>query len=216
MIASTEPQRCDAAKEHLHPRSDGDHLPHDTVHRDDPPPYLPVDALFQMQLQIHTQGDLDQHHSHQTARETSMDVLLELSSPCLWPKTYPSTASAAAVLCSGTCHRDRTMPRTMPVGKSIPQARIWINMWIHRIVSIGSGLTAEPSGILLLWCSCAREGWAKWETRRGRRRRGSPSGILVELEVLRSPQRIGRRGLNKMQFSLRYWPLCARSGRRAS
>lgn len=56
---------------------------------------------------------------------------------------------------------DGRTPSTMPVGKMIPQARIWIMIWTHSIVSRGSALTASPSGISDSSCSCAKATAAK-------------------------------------------------------
>jgi len=92
---------------------------------------------------------------------------------CAWPRKYPRIARVEARTWSGTCHLDliiyslllafttfRRMdiwgcrtPRTMPVGNKIPQANVWIRIWIHSMESIGLFEIPSPSGIASLWCS---------------------------------------------------------------
>lgn len=42
----------------------------------------------------------------------------------------------------------RQTPRTMPVGKTMPKEKIWMSIWIHRILSC-EDFSVRPFGIVL-------------------------------------------------------------------
>lgn len=99
---------------------------------------------------------------------------------CMWPMKYATVAIAVARICKGTCQRECVMPRTMPSGYRRPKARIMRRMCSHRIVSIGSGDMASPSG-MRSWPPWADAGVRRHVVRRRvvRVRRGREGAMMA-------------------------------------
>jgi hypothetical protein len=64
MVALTEAQGSDSAKEHLHPCSQRDDLAEYTVCRDNPLPNLAVEAALKMEPEVDAHGSLGEYHHH--------------------------------------------------------------------------------------------------------------------------------------------------------
>ena len=79
MVSSAEAKRCDASEKELDPSHDWQCLTDNTVCLDHNPPDLSVDALVEVELQVHAHGNLSDQHEHYIRGELGMNVLGELS-----------------------------------------------------------------------------------------------------------------------------------------
>lgn len=128
VITPAEPLRGDAAKEHLYPADHRHRLPEKAVRQNKISPHPPVDASLQMQLQIHAQPDLHDHHKHQRVGKHCVNVLGELSPLVRMAEEIREDGNDGA----DNLHRDMptrssylnqnqpTLPRTMRRSRVIP------------------------------------------------------------------------------------------------
>lgn len=79
MVALTEAQGSDSAKEHLHPCSQRDDLAEYTVCRNNPLPNLAVEAALKMEPEVDAHGGLGEDHHHQPGGVLRVYVLAELA-----------------------------------------------------------------------------------------------------------------------------------------
>jgi hypothetical protein len=78
VVGPAESKRCDAAKDKLHPGNNRHCLANKSVCPDYDPPYLCVDALLEVELQIDAHGDLRNQHEHDVGHELSVEVVGKL------------------------------------------------------------------------------------------------------------------------------------------
>jgi hypothetical protein len=78
VVSSAEAERGDASEEELHPCHHRQCLAHYAVCLHYDLPYLSVDALLKVQLQVDAHGDLGDQHEHDVWDELGVDVLGEL------------------------------------------------------------------------------------------------------------------------------------------
>ncbi len=64
MIAATESEGGDTAKQHLHPASKGHDLANHAVTSDDVASYARVYALCEVEFEVYAQYDLKKEHEH--------------------------------------------------------------------------------------------------------------------------------------------------------
>lgn len=79
MVALTEAQGSDSAKEHLHPCSQRDDLAEYTVCRNNPLPNLAVEAALKMEPEVDAHGGLGENHHHQPGGVLRVYVLAKLA-----------------------------------------------------------------------------------------------------------------------------------------
>lgn len=80
MIGSAEAQRSDASKDELHPCGDRHSLANEAMCFDHHFAHLPMYALFKVEFQIDSHGDLGDQHEHDVRNELGVNVLGKLSS----------------------------------------------------------------------------------------------------------------------------------------
>ena len=79
MVGPAEAKRSNASKNELDPSDDWQCLSNYSMCLDYNVPYLSVDALFEMELQVNTHSNLGDQHEHDVWDELGVDVLGELS-----------------------------------------------------------------------------------------------------------------------------------------
>lgn len=79
MVPSTEPERRDPPKQHLHPTRHGERLPQHPMRHDHISAYPPMHTLLEMKPQVNTQHDLRNEHQHQPIRKRGVSVDIELA-----------------------------------------------------------------------------------------------------------------------------------------
>lgn len=79
VITAAEAERGNATKDHLRPDEDGHDLANDTVGQHEDPSDAGLARFLQVQLEIHSEGDLRDQQEHQPVCDGGVQVLLELA-----------------------------------------------------------------------------------------------------------------------------------------
>ena len=79
MVVPAQPQRRDAAEEHLHPAQHRECFANDAVAEDDVAAYLPIYATLEVQFEVDAEADLGDEEEGEDVSEGGVDVGGELT-----------------------------------------------------------------------------------------------------------------------------------------
>ena len=161
MVIATIPQRGNATEQHLHPGGDGHGLAEDAVGEDRAAAQPAVDALLEVQLEVHAEHGLHEQHEHEPVGELGVHVRGELAALVRVAHEVADDGEKAAEDLHGDVpavaddlgegldinsnqFQGELTPRTIPIGKIIPKETIIIIICIQRIASCHPSAQSHP------------------------------------------------------------------------